>query len=235
MLLEVDNLRVCYDSFEAIKGISFALEEGDLITLLGANGAGKSTVLKTISGLVTPASGQILLEGERLNGFPPHIIAAKGIAHVPEGRRIFPYMTVYENLKMGGYTQRSKAQFNKDLGGVHELFPRLRERAKQQAGTLSGGEQQMLAIGRALMSNPKVILMDEPSIGLSPLMIEALSEAIMKLHRGGRSIILVEQNSKVALSLANRCYVMELGNVVLEGSARDIATDDRIKEAYLGG
>lgn len=235
MLLKLDNVRVFYDSFEAVKGVSLELEEGSLISVLGANGAGKSTVLRTISGLTKPASGEILLQGKRIDGVPPHIIVAQGIAHVPESRRVFPDMTVYENLRMGGYVQKDKAQFEKDLNGVYELFPPLKERTKQAAGTLSGGEQQMLAIGRSLMSNPKVILMDEPSIGLSPIMVAALTEAIAELHRRGRSIILVEQNVKIALGLAEWGYVMELGRIVLEGSAKDIAGDKRIKESYLGG
>lgn len=235
MLLKVENLRVHYGSLEAIKGISLELEEGSLVALLGANGAGKSTVLRTISGLIKPTSGQILLQEKRIDGVSPHVIVAYGVTHVPEGRKVFPDMTVYENLKMGGYVQKDKAQFEESLNGVYELFPILKERTKQLAGTLSGGEQQMLAIGRSLMSNPKVILMDEPSIGLSPIMIEALIEAIAELHRIGRSIILVEQNAKIALGLATWSYVIELGKIVLEGSPKDISADKHIEEAYLGG
>ncbi len=235
MLLKVENLRVHYGSLEAIKGISLELEEGSLVALLGANGAGKSTVLRTISGLIKPTSGQILLQEKRIDGVSPHVIVAYGVTHVPEGRKVFPDMTVYENLKMGGYVQKDKAQFEESLNGVYELFPILKERTKQLAGTLSGGEQQMLAIGRSLMSNPKVILMDEPSVGLSPIMIAALIEAIAELHRIGRSIILVEQNAKIALGLATWGYVIELGKIVLEGSPKDISADKHIEEAYLGG
>ena len=234
MLLKVDNIRVFYDAVEAVRDVSLELEEGDLITLLGANGAGKSTVLKTISGLLKPASGQILFEGRRIDGVPPHLIVAMGVGHVPEGRRVFPFMTAYENLKMGGYIQKDRAEFEKALDTVYELFPRLKERAKQAAGTLSGGEQQMLAIGRSLMSNPKVLLMDEPSIGLAPIMGHAVAEAIAELHRRGRSIILVEQNAAVALRLARWGYVMETGRIVLQGSADTLASDKSVIEAYLG-
>ena len=234
MLLKVENIRVYYDSVEAIRDVSIELEEGELVTLLGANGAGKTTVLNTISGLIKPASGQILFRGERIDGISPHRIVALGIGHVPEGRRVFPYMTVYENLKMGGYTQRDRVEFGKELDAVYELFPKLKERAKQAAGTLSGGEQQMLAIGRSLMSNPSVLLMDEPSIGLSPIMVAALADAIAELHRRGKSVILVEQNAAVALKLAQRGYVMETGRIVLEGTAETLASDKSVKEAYLG-
>lgn len=234
-LLKLENIIVHYGSIEAVKGVSIKLEEGDLIGLVGANGAGKSTLLRTISGLEKPTSGQILLRGEKIDGVPPENVAMKGISHVPEGRRVFPYMTVYENLRMGGYIQKDKAQFEDSLYEVYELFPELKKKGRQAAGTLSGGEQQMLAIGRALMNNPKILLMDEPTIGLAPLMVEILVEGIVKLRHRGLSIILVEQNVRVALDIVTWCHVMELGRIVLEGPTKDIIGDERIKEAYLGG
>jgi branched-chain amino acid transport system ATP-binding protein len=234
-LLKLENIIVHYGSIEAVKGVFIKLEEGDLIGLVGANGAGKSTILRTISGLEKPTSGQILLRGERIEGVPPENVVMKGISHVPEGRRVFPYMTVYENLRMGGYIQKDKAQFEDSLYEVYELFPGLKKKSRQAAGTLSGGEQQMLAIGRALMNNPKILLMDEPTIGLAPLMVEMLVEGIVKLRHRGLSIILVEQNVRVALDIVTWCHVMELGRIVLEGPTKDIIGDERIKEAYLGG
>jgi branched-chain amino acid transport system ATP-binding protein len=234
MLLKVEDLVVRYGDVEAIKGISLELDEGGLVAVLGANGAGKSTLLRTISGLTKPTAGQILFQGNRIDGVLPHIIVARGVSHVAEGRRIFPDMLVRENLKMGGYNQRNRTQFEKDLNEVYELFPILQERRKQLAGTLSGGEQQMLAIGCSLMSNPKVILLDEPSLGLSPIMRSGLTEAIARLHQSGRSIILVEQNVKVAFELATYSYVLKLGEIVLSGRPKDIVDDQYIKEAYLG-
>jgi len=234
-LLKLENIIVHYGGIEAVKGVSMKLEEGDLIGLVGANGAGKSTILRTISGLEKPTSGQILLRGERIEGVAPENVVMKGISHVPEGRRVFPYMTVYENLRMGGYIQKDKAQFEDSLYEVYELFLGLKKKSRQAAGTLSGGEQQMLAIGRALMNNPKILLMDEPTIGLAPLMVEMLVEGIVKLRHRGLSIILVEQNVRVALDIVTWCHVMELGRIVLEGHTKDIIGDERIKEAYLGG
>jgi branched-chain amino acid transport system ATP-binding protein len=234
MLLKVEDLVVRYGDVEAIKGISLELDEGGLVAVLGANGAGKSTLLRTISGLTKPTAGQILFQGNRIDAVLPHIIVARGVSHVAEGRRIFPDMLVWENLKMGGYNQRNRTQFEKDLNEVYELFPKLQDRRKQLAGTLSGGEQQMLAIGCSLMSNPKVILLDEPSLGLSPIMRSSLTETIARLHQSGRSIILVEQNVKVAFELATYSYVLKLGEIVLSGRPKDIVDDQYIKEAYLG-
>jgi branched-chain amino acid transport system ATP-binding protein len=235
LLLKLENIVVHYGSMEAVKGVSIKLKEGDLIGLVGANGAGKSTLLRTISGLEKPTSGEILLEGERIDGIPPANVVMKGISHVPEGKRLFPYMTVYENLRMGGYIQKDKEQFEDSLYEVYQLFPLLKKKGSHAAGTLSGGEQQMLAIGRALMNNPKILLMDEPTIGLAPLIVEMLIEGIVKLRLRGLSIILVEQNVRAALDIVTWCYVMELGRIVLEGCPVDIAADKLIKEAYLGG
>ena len=235
LLLKLKNIVVHYGSIEAVKGVSIKLKEGDLIGLVGANGAGKSTLLRAISGLEKPTSGEILLRGERIGGITPQNVVMKGISHVPEGKRVFPYMTVYENLRMGGFIQKDRAKFKDRLHEVYELFPQLKNKCSQEAGTLSGGEQQMLAIGRALMNNPKVLLMDEPTIGLAPLIVELLIEGIVKLRRRGLSILLVEQNIRAALDIVTWCYVMELGRIVLEGSPADVAADKLVKEAYLGG
>ncbi len=235
LLLKLKNIVVHYDSIEAVKGVSIKLKEGDLIGLVGANGAGKSTLLRAISGLEKPTSGEILLKGERIEGIPPQNVVMKGISHVPEGKRLFPYMTVYENLRMGGFIQKDKVKFKDSLYEVYELFPLLKSKCSQAAGTLSGGEQQMLAIGRALMNNPKVLLMDEPTIGLAPLIVELLVEGIVKLRRRGLSIILVEQNVRATLDVVTWCYVMELGRIVLEGHSKDVGADKLVKEAYLGG
>lgn len=234
MLLKVENVTVYYDKVEAVRGVSIQLREGDFITILGANGAGKSTILRVISGLIKPASGQILFRGGRIDGTPAHSIVAKGIGHVPEGRRVFPYMSVYENLRMGGFTQKDGVQFGRDLDMVYELFPILKERSGQGAGTLSGGEQQMLAIGRSLMSNPAVLLMDEPSIGLSPAVTAAIVESLVELNRRGKSIVLVEQNAAIALKIARWGYVLETGRVTLEGPVDVLANDKLVREAYLG-
>ncbi len=234
-LLNVENIRVHYGSVEAIKEFSMDVEEGKLDALIGANGAGKSTVLKVVSGLIKPTSGQILFQGKRIDGCSPQSILAQGISHVPEGRRIFPYMTVYENLKMGAFIQNDKLQFKKDLDMVYSLFPELKEKSRQAGGTLSGGQQQMLAISRALMSNPKILLMDEPSIGLSPLLVKALAESIVELTEQGISILLVEQNVRMALEISEKIYVMETGRISLSGRAEDLINDQRIKESYLGG
>lgn len=235
MLLEVKDLTVLYDRVEALKGISLTVEEGNIVVLIGSNGAGKTTTLRTISGLKRPTAGQILFKRKRIDIASPQSIVAEGIAHVPEGRRTFPYMTVYENLRMGAYLQKDKTGFYKDLEKVYEYFPILKERAKQQAGSLSGGEQQMLAIARALMARPTLLLMDEPSLGLSPIVVTAIGTIISNLNREeGMSILLVEQNARMALRLAQRGYVMETGSVILEGDAKDLINDKRVIKAYLG-
>ncbi len=236
MLLEVSDIRVHYDRVEALKGISMNIDEGSIVVLIGANGAGKSTVLRTISGLNRPTSGQILFRGESINQLPPQSIVAEGIAHVPERRRVFPYMTVYENLRMGAYLRKDREGVSRDLEMVHRRFPILEERAKQQAGSLSGGEQQMLAIARALMAKPILLLLDEPSLGLSPLMVKTIGEIITDLNRkDGLSILLVEQNARLALKLAQWGYVMETGSIILDGDVKKLANDERVKKAYLGG
>lgn len=233
-LLKLENIVVRYGTVEAIKGISMELERGSLIAVVGANGAGKSTILRTISGLEKVTSGRILLDGERIDGASPTSIVARGISHVPEGRKLFPNMMVYENLKMGGYIEKDKARFEESLHKVYELFPVLKSRSRQLAGTLSGGEQQMLAIGRALMSNPRILLMDEPTTGLAPYLVTMLSESIAELSSKGLSIVLVEQNVRFALDLAYWCYVTELGRIALEGPADNIRNNEHVKEAYLG-
>jgi branched-chain amino acid transport system ATP-binding protein len=234
-LLKVENIKAHYGSVEAIRGVSIDVEEGKISALIGANGAGKTTLLRVISGLIKPTSGQILFHSIRIDGFPPQSILARGISHVPEGRQIFPYMTVYENLKMGGFIQKDKLQFKKDLTMVYQLFPELEKKSRQAGGTLSGGQQQMLAIGRALMSNPKVLLMDEPTIGLSPLLVKILSRTIDELSHQGISILLVEQNIKMAFEICKMCSVMETGSITLSGPAEDLVNDERVKENYLGG
>ena len=233
-MLEVRDVHVFYGAIHALKGISFSIEKGELVTLLGANGAGKTTTLKTLSGLLRPRSGRIELEGRSLNGADPHVIARQGVAHVPEGRKIFPRFTVLENLNIGGYT-RAKASLAADVERVFELFPRLRERQKQIAGTLSGGEQQMLAIGRALMLRPKLLLLDEPSMGLAPKLVEQILETINSINKSGVTVLLVEQNAAMALAISHRGYVLETGQVILEGKAADLAGNDLVRQAYLGG
>ncbi len=233
-MLSVSDLNVYYGSIHAIKGISFDVEEGEIVTLIGANGAGKSTTLNSIAGLLKPRSGSITFGGESLIGVPAYQIVSKGIAMCPEGRRIFLNMSVEENLDMGGYTRPdSEAAERKEK--VFELFPRLKERTTQSAGTLSGGEQQMLAMGRALMSNPRLIMLDEPSMGLAPILVQEIFDIIKNLHDTGTTILLVEQNAQIALSIANRAYVLETGHVAMSGSAVDLAADDRVRKAYLGG
>ena len=232
-MLEVADLRVSYGSIEAIKGISLSIEQGQVVSLIGANGAGKTTTLRTLSGLLHPTSGEIRFEGERLDGVPAHEVVRRGVAHAPEGRRVFPFMTVEENLELGGYSRRGESLVS-DVEAVFQRFPRLEERRSQKAGTLSGGEQQMLAIGRALMSRPRLLMLDEPSMGLSPIMMQLIFQTIGELRESGTTILLVEQNASAALGLADVGYVLENGNVVLTGSGKDLLADERVRKAYLG-
>ncbi|MEU2349384.1 ABC transporter ATP-binding protein [Modestobacter sp. NPDC049651] len=232
MLLDVVDLQVKYGAIAAIKGISFDVREGEIVALLGANGAGKTTTQKTVSGMLRPAAGSISFDGRRIDGIPPHHLIELGICHVPEGRHVFPRMTVEENLVMGAFRFRSP---DEDLmAHVLDLFPRLKERFGQEAGTLSGGEQQMLAIGRALMGKPRLLLLDEPSMGLAPLIVEQIFEIVRGINADGVSVLLVEQNAHQALSLADRGYVLETGELVLAGTGRELLADDRIRAAYLG-
>ena len=228
-MLEVRDLQVYYGMIHAIKGISFDVNQGEVIALIGANGAGKTTTLHTITGLLAPKSGSVLFEGKDITKVPAHKIVSMGMAHVPEGRRVFAELSVYENLKMGAYTRKDKKEIEESLANVYKRFPRLEERKNQMAGTLSGGEQQMLAMGRALMSKPKIILMDEPSMGLSPIfdIIRAVSES-------GTTVLLVEQNAKKALSISDRAYVLETGTITMSGKAKDLLEDEAVKKAYLG-
>ena len=233
-MLRFDNVHVYYDAIHALKGVSFNLEKGELVTLLGANGAGKTTTLKTLSGLLRPRQGSVELENNSLAAVPPHEIVRRGVAHVPEGRKVFPRFTVLENLQIGAYT-RAKNSLGRELEFVFAMFPRLQERQKQYAGTLSGGEQQMLAIGRALMSKPRLLLLDEPSMGLAPKIVEQILENIRAINRAGVTILLVEQNAAMALAISHRGYVLETGAVILEGSATELAGNDLVRQAYLGG
>lgn len=233
-ILKVDNMNVYYGAIHAIKGISFHVDQGEVVTLIGANGAGKSTTLQTISGLLRSRTGSIEFLGENISNVPSHKIVEKGLAQVPEGRRIFLQMSVQENLEMGAYTQ-NQSGVDADLENVYEQFPRLKERRKQIAGTLSGGEQQMLAIGRALMSHPKLLMLDEPSMGLAPILVEQIFDIIRKLHADGTTILLVEQNAQMALSVADRAYVMETGHITLSGTGAELAASDEVRKAYLGG
>ena len=233
-MLEVKDLKVNYGMIQAIKGVSFHVEQGEVIALIGANGAGKTTILHTITGLLSPKEGSVTFEGTDITKIPPHKIVSMGMAHVPEGRRVFAHLTVLQNLKMGAYTRKDKAEMQATLEMVYERFPRLKERENQVAGTLSGGEQQMLAMGRALMSHPKIILMDEPSMGLSPIYVNEIFEIIQEVSKTGTTVLLVEQNAKKALSIADRAYVLETGNIALEGKASDLLNNDDIKKAYLG-
>ena len=232
-MLKVDNINVYYGSIHAIKDISFEVEQGEIVTLIGANGAGKSTTLQTVSGLLRSKTGSITFLGERIDNVPAHKLVGKGLAQVPEGRRIFLQMSVIENLQMGAYT--SKGDTKDDLENVFERFPRLKERKNQIAGTLSGGEQQMLAMGRALMSRPKLMMLDEPSMGLAPILVEQIFDIIKELNASGTTILLVEQNAEMALQVANRAYVLESGRITLTGTGAELAASDRIKKAYLGG
>jgi branched-chain amino acid transport system ATP-binding protein len=233
-LLKVDDIHVYYGSIHAIKGISFEVNEGEIVTLIGANGAGKSTTLNTVSGLLRPKSGTVEFEGKNIVGVPSHKIVSHGMALCPEGRRVFLQMTVQENLEMGGYT-RPASEIPASIEDVYNRFPRLKERYKQTAGTLSGGEQQMLAMGRALMSKPKLLMLDEPSMGLAPILVEQIFDIIKELHAAGTTILLVEQNAQVALSIADRAYVLETGTISMSGSAKELLADDRVQRAYLGG
>lgn len=233
-MLEVKDLEVYYGMIKAIKGISFQVNQGEVIALIGANGAGKTTILHTVSGLLTPKAGSIVFEGKDITKVPAHKIVSMGMAHVPEGRRVFAQLSVYENLKMGAYTRTDKKEIEESLENVFNRFPRLKERRNQMAGTLSGGEQQMLAMGRALMSKPKIILMDEPSMGLSPIFVNEIFDIIQEVSASGTTVLLVEQNAKKALAIADRAYVLETGTIALEGDAKVLASDDSIKKAYLG-
>ena len=233
-MLTVENLQVYYGMIHAIKGVSFHVEQGEVIALIGANGAGKTTILHTITGLLPAQNGSIMFNETNLLKTPAHKIVSMGMAHVPEGRRIFQELTVYENLLLGAYTRKDSKEISDSLAKIYKRFPRLEERKTQIAGTLSGGEQQMLAMGRALMSKPSIILMDEPSMGLSPLYVNEIFDIIREISQSGTTILLVEQNAKKALSIADRAYVLETGNIVLEGSAADLMNDDKVKKAYLG-
>ena len=233
-MLEVKDLEVYYGVIQAIKGVSFHVEKGEVIALIGANGAGKTTILHTVTGLISPKKGSVIFEGKDITKVPAHKIVSMGMAHVPEGRRVFAELSVYENLKMGAYTRTDKAEIEDSLKNVDKRFPRLEERKNQMAGTLSGGEQQMLAMGRALMSKPGIILMDEPSMGLSPILVNEIFDIIRSVSESGTTVLLVEQNAKKALSIADRAYVLETGNITLEGNAKALLEDDSIKKAYLG-
>lgn len=235
MLLNVKDITVHYKKVDAIRNISIEVEEGEIVTLIGSNGAGKTTTLRTISGLSHPTTGEIWFEDQRIDKKPPEKINKIGIAQVPENRRVFPYMTVAENLEMGAFLRKDEEGMNRDLEGVFKHFPILRSRQKQMAGTMSGGEQQMLAMGRALMSNPKLLLLDEPSLGLSPIMCLEIAKIIRDIHSEGRTIVLVEQNARLALALAQKGYVLETGNIVLKGNAKELRNNEKVKNAYLGG
>ena len=234
-MLKIDNIDVYYGAIHALKGISLEVKEGEIVTLIGANGAGKSTTLRTISGLLKPKTGSITFLGQNIEGVRAHEIVKKGISQVPEGRRVFAEMTVMENLDLGAFVRKDKAGIQQDLKHVFELFPRLEERKNQSAGTLSGGEQQMLAMGRALMSRPKLLLLDEPSMGLAPLLIKEIFNIIVDINKSGTTVLLVEQNANMALSIANRAYVLETGRITLSGKAQDLAASEDVRKAYLGG
>ena len=229
-MLKIDDLKVRYGGIEAVKGISFEVNQGEIVTMIGANGAGKSTVLNTVSGLLHPKSGSVVIEDKDLKGVSAHKIVERGLAQVPEGRHVFLQMTVEDNLEMGAYTQP-----NASIADVYERFPRLKERRRQIAGTLSGGEQQMLAMGRALMSHPKLLMLDEPSMGLAPILVEQIFDIIRELHAAGTTILLVEQNAQAALSIADRAYVLETGRITLSGTGKELMESDAVRKAYLGG
>lgn len=234
-MLKIEGINVYYGNIQALKGISLSINEGEIVTLIGANGAGKSTMLKTISGLLKPKQGKIMYEGQSIGGKAAQSIVKMGISHVPEGRRVFANMTVEENLQLGAYLRKDKAGIKQDMEKVYELFPRLLERLKQQSGTLSGGEQQMLAMGRALMAKPRLLLLDEPSMGLAPLLVKQIFHIIEEINKTGTTILLVEQNANLALSIADRAYVVETGRIVLSGKSEELTASEEIKNAYLGG
>jgi branched-chain amino acid transport system ATP-binding protein len=234
-MLKIENLEVAYGNIIAIKGISLEVNQGEIVTLIGSNGAGKSTTLRAISGILKPRSGSITFNGERIDGVEGHEIVAKGICQSPEGRRIFPKMTVDENLDLGAFLRNDKKEIANDRQRVLELFPRLQERIDQKAGTMSGGEQQMLAVGRALMGSPKLLLLDEPSMGLAPVLVEMIFETIEKINKQGTTILLVEQNALAALNVADRAYVLESGSIKMSGKAKDLISNDEVTKAYLGG
>ena len=233
-MLSVNNLQVHYGMIQAIKDVSFEVNEGEVIALIGTNGAGKTTILHTVSGLLQPTKGSVIFEGQDITKIPAHKIVSLGMAHVPEGRRVFAQLTVLENLKLGAYTRKDKNEMEETLKMIYKRFPRLEERKNQIAGTLSGGEQQMLAMGRALMSHPKIILMDEPSMGLSPIFVEEVFKIIRDISAEGVTVLLVEQNAKKALNIADRAYVLETGNIILQGDAKKLMNDESVKKAYLG-
>ena len=232
-LLEVQDIQVYYGMIQALKGVSFSVNEGEVIALIGANGAGKTTTLHTVTGLLRAKSGHIIYDGQDITKVPPHKIVTMGMAHVPEGRRVFANMTVLQNLKMGAFTRSDKNEIDATIEKVYKRFPRLKERQNQTAGTLSGGEQQMLAMGRALMSHPKLIVLDEPSMGLSRIYVNEVFDIIQSINRDGVTVLLVEQNAKKALSIANQAYVLETGKIVLSGDAKQLMNDDKVKKAYL--
>ena len=233
-MLEVKDLQVYYGVIQALKGISFHVNQGEVIALIGANGAGNTTTLQTLTGILSPKSGSIVFEGKDLTRTPAHKIVEMGMAHVPEGRRVFADISVYENLLLGAYTRKDKAEIAESLASVYKRFPRLEERKGQRAGTLSGGEQQMLAMGRALMSRPRIILMDEPSMGLSPIFVNEIFDIIREVSESGTTVLLVEQNAKKALSIADRAYVLETGSITMDGKAEDLLNDEAVQKAYLG-
>ncbi|MFE5510744.1 ABC transporter ATP-binding protein [Streptomyces sp. NPDC056529] len=233
-LLEVEDLRVAYGKIEAVKGISFSVEAGQVVALIGTNGAGKTTTLRTLSGLIKPTAGRISFDGQDLNGIPAHKVVSLGLAHSPEGRHIFPRLSIEENLRLGAFLRKDKPGIERDIQKSYDLFPILGERRKQAAGTLSGGEQQMLAMGRALMSEPKLLMLDEPSMGLSPIMMQKIMETIATLKSEGMTILLIEQNAQAALSLADHGYVLEVGTIKLSGTGQDLLVNDDVRKTYLG-
>ncbi|HEX8632764.1 MAG TPA: ABC transporter ATP-binding protein [Pyrinomonadaceae bacterium] len=233
-MLTLENISVNYGAIEALNGITMHVEQGEVVTLIGANGAGKTTTLRTITGLLSPRAGRVLYENEEISGLPAHKLVARGISMSPEGRGVFANLTVRENLQMGAYLKKNKREIAEDMERAYTMFPRLKERQTQKAGTLSGGEQQMLAMGRALMSRPRLLLLDEPSLGLAPLVVHTIFQAIEDIRSRGTTILLVEQNANAALRHSNRAYVLETGQIVMEGASQDLAADPRIKEAYLG-
>lgn len=234
-MLSIEDINVYYGNIHALKGVSLNINEGEIVTLIGANGAGKSTLLKTVSGLLKPKQGDIIFEGQSIVGKAAQAIVKQGISHVPEGRRVFANMTVEENLELGAFLRKDKVGIKKDMESVFERFPRLLERCKQLSGTLSGGEQQMLAMGRALMARPRLLLLDEPSMGLAPLLVKTIFKIIEDINKSGTTILLVEQNANMALSIANRAYVIETGRVVISGTAEELNSSEQVKQAYLGG